>query len=483
MTRIALGFAVVTCLAAAGWAAEADAPKETLAETYGKDIAVVENTSEPADDVALARRMLDDARARDADDSLVPALCDKAYALAVGEEGGRETAVGAMKRLAEAVPDRREDVRARILDAYQQHYQQSRGRERGIAGRELLATLRRFADALLAERRFSDAAGLYRRALPLANNLRDINRSRTEWKLEYASTRQAFINQADRLTEHLKTNPDDGKSREKLVRILALELDNPAAAAKQIDFQSDDPTNKYILLAGMSLEKLPPPACAALGQWYHELAAGASTHGRILALEKARFYYRQYLETAKPDAAERPAVEAALTQACDTLGTIAATSPALTLLTLEEFEETFAEHFPATNNVAATGTAAASSNWGDRKPADALRGERTDTTWSLAGPSGWFRADWDPPVSGRYVLLFARGGAPGGNPWGRASLTLNNANPRRVVDMSSGHVLIVDLGITVPVKSLRLEFRGKMYPGLAGVEVHAEKATAADGDL
>ena len=472
MTRYVLAITLLVCLAATGRPPAAATPDETIAATYGKDLAQAERTPEPADDVALGRRMLDDARNRPAADPLVPALCDKAYALTVDQDGGIQIAVDAMTCLAEAVPDRRQEARTRTIDARQQHYQKSRGRERGVAGERLLATLVQIADELLASARFAQAATLYRRALPLATNLHDINRNQIEAKLEYAQTRQAFISQADRLKTHLTDKPDDRQARDKLVRILALELDDPQAAAKQIDFQRDDPTNKYILLAGMSVEKLPAPACAALGTWYHNLATGASTHGRILALERARTYYRRFLETAKPDAADRPAVEQALARANDTLADIAATSPALTLLTCEEFTTKFADRFPASNNVAGKGAATASSNWGDRKPGHALRGERTGAAWSLGGPSGWFRAEWDPPVSGRYILLFGRDGAPGGNPWGRAFLTINDANPRRIVGMSSAHVFIIDLGLTVPVKNLKLQIQGKMYPGLAAVEIH-----------
>jgi len=46
--------------------------------------------------------------------------------------------------------------------------------------------------------------------------------------------------------------------------------------------------------------------------------------------------------------------------------------------------------------------------------------------------------------------------------------------------MASGKVLIVDLGLAVQVKSLRLNIQGTAYPGLAGIEIHP--APAAEDD-
>jgi len=483
MTRRTHGIALLLCLAVAAAALAAPDQEDVakvFAERYGDRLAKVKATRDAADDLTLAGRLLSDARSGEASGALTALLCEAAYDLAVGKEGGFRTAVDSMNLLAETAPERRDACRNKIIDAHQQRYANSRGRLRVEAGEDLVACLVRFADEKVADQAFTEAVLLYRRAMPLATNLRNVNRDKLKAKLDYAQTRQAFLVQAERLKAHLKDHPDDEEARRKLVRIYVVEFDNPNDAARQLDLTSDDLTNKYILLADMSVESLPLPACAALGHWYRDLAAEASTQGRFLAMQRARTYYRRYLDRADPDADERPAAEKGLADVNDALAEVASSLPSLTIMTCEQFETTRAERFPSSANRAGHGRCKASSHWGDRLPEHVFRGERSGTAWSLDGPRGWFYAEWKPPPEGRYILLFARRGAEGGNPWGQANLIINGTKAHRVEGMASGKVLIVDLGLAVPVKSLRLNIQGTAYPGLAGIEIHP--APAAEDD-
>ncbi len=501
MSRPAFVIALLLAQPLAAEAAPAAAPDEkaaaAFAEQFGTDLEKVQATRETDDDVALAARLLGKAKGGAVAKDFLALLCERAYDLAVGEEGGFRIAVDAMQTLIQAFPDRRDPAREKILDAHQQRYNNARGRERIEAGEVLVRTLVAYADEYVAERRFADAARLYRRALPMATNLRNISHDRLKAKLDYAQTRRGFLVQAERLKAHLQAHPDDQKAREKLLRIYVVEFDDPKAAARQLDLAQDDPLTKYILLAGMSMDRLPPPALAALGHRYRDLAAEASRQGRILAMQRARTYYQAYLKrvgaspspdpagaeaaAADADAERLAAVRKGLAEANDVLAKVAASLPVITIVPQETFQREWADRFPPAGNVGAGGTAKASSSWGDRKPGDVFGADRTGTAWSLDGPRGWFNATWAPPAHGRYVLIFARGGAPGGNPWGRASLVLNGTTSQRLDDVASGKVVIVDLGLNVPVKSLRLMIRGTTYPGLAAIEVHPEKA-AGKGD-
>jgi hypothetical protein len=494
MIRRAIAIALLFCLASTGIAPAAAPDEEPAAafdEAFGDDLEKVRATRETDDDVALAGRLLEKAKSGTVSEDLLALLCERAYDLAVGEEGGFRIAVDAMQTLIDAFPDRRNAARDSILNAHQQRYNHARGRDRIEAGEALVRTIVRFADDKVARREFAEAARLYRRAMPLATNLRSISHDRLKAKLDYAQTRQGFLVQAERLKAHLEEHPDDRKAREKLLRIYVVEFDDPQAAARQLDLRQDDPLNRYILLAGMSMDRLPPPALAALGHRYRDLAAEASRQGRILAMQRARAYYRAYLERADDDT-EAPtgadpddaadtedadrlaAVRKGLAEANNALAEVAASLPVITIVSQETFQKDWADRFSPAGNVGAHGTAKASSSWGDRKPGDVFGADREGTAWSLDGPRGWFYATWNPPAHGRYVLLFARGGAPGGNPWGRAELVLNETTSHRLADVASGKVVIVDLGLNVPVKSLRVMIRGTTYPGLAAVEVHPE---------
>ena len=471
-------FLCLACAAGASAATPEEAAGAALAEQFGDDLEKVQATRETADDVVLAGRILQKAQSGTAGDPLMTLLCERAYDLAVGQENGFRIALDAMTFLANKFPDRRDALREKIINAHQQRYTNSRGAHRIEAGEGLARALVEFGDTCAAEGQFAEATRLYRRALPLAANLRNISHDRLKAKLDYAQTRQVFLEQAERLKAHLKEQPDDQKAREKLLRIYVVEFDDPKAAAEQLDLSQEDPLNKYILLAGMSLEKLPARALAALGHRYRELAAEASRQGRLLAMERARTYYQAYLARAEPDADQQAAVTAGLAETNDALAEVAATLPVITIVSPEAFKEEWAKRFPAENNVATHGKAKASSHWGDRLPEHVFRGERTGTAWSLDGPKGWFYATWEPPVHGRYVLIFARGGAAGENPWGRAEIVLNETSSHRLDDVASGKVIIIDLGLDVPVKSLRVMIRGTTYPGLARIEVHPEKPGA-----
>ncbi|HUU10335.1 MAG TPA: hypothetical protein VM431_07310 [Phycisphaerae bacterium] len=127
----------------------------------------------------------------------------------------------------------------------------------------------------------------------------------------------------------------------------------------------------------------------------------------------------------------------------------------------------------------ALGAATASSHWGNRLPGNVFQGGRTDAAWSLNGPEGWFLARWDPAPRGRYLLLFARSGTADGDSWGPATIAVNGATPQKVDGMTSGRVLIVDLGIVVPISSVRLTIKGTTYPGLSGIEIHPDPPPAA----
>ncbi|KPK46740.1 MAG: hypothetical protein AMK72_09370, partial [Planctomycetes bacterium SM23_25] len=86
---------------------------------------------------------------------------------------------------------------------------------------------------------------------------------------------------------------------------------------------------------------------------------------------------------------------------------------------------------------------------------------------------------WEPPVRGRYILVIARDGKTGTDSWGSATVAINGNRPTKIEGMSSGRTLILDLGLVVPVTTVRFTISGTTYPGLAGIEIHPETSPAA----
>jgi len=461
--------------AALGGAASDDATK-TFNAQFGSEIAKVAATKDTADDLALAAALVEAARAKDIQPALVALLCEKAFSLDAPDPKGGATAVAAMTLLAEKVPEKSAAAQDKVLDIYQAEYAKGRGVDKVKAGETLVAQTIRFADARVQAGDYAGAVNLYRRALPLAVTLRAVKHDELSAKLDYATTRLGFRSQVEKLEAGLKADPNDQAARDELVRIYVVEFDNPAEASKKLDLSRDSVAAKFVLLAGMPIERLPPRACVELGNWYRGLAETSSAQGRLFALTRAKRYYERYLETKEDD--RRTEVAAALDQVDSVVAKAAAATPKLTVLDAKSFGETHAKAFPPQGNLAANGEARASSHWGNRLPQNVFKGDREGDAWSLNAPKGWFIARWTPAIRGRYVLLFARTSTGRGDSWGDATVSVNEARPQKVEGMESGRVLLVDLGLVVPVASVRLDIKGTTYPGLAGVEVHAERAPA-----
>jgi hypothetical protein len=460
----------------------ADAAK-TFDAAWGARMAQVGATRDAADDAALARDLLAAAEAAATPPALVPLALEKAWELGIRAAEGCPAAIRAMTLLADRAPEARDAAQDKLIEAHQAHYSKTRGVDKVRAGEALVQALVAVADERSSRREFEQAAALYRRALPLAATLRAVNQEEVKSRLEYAQTRQGFLAQAERLQAILKQDPKDQAARDDLVRIYVVEFDDPAAAARHINLEGDSLNSKLVLLAGMSPERLPQRAAIELADWYRALAEKSSSQGRLIALLRARTYLRQYLSAEGGD--RRDPATKALDEVNAALAQVVVAQPRLEVMTAAEFQSRYAALLAPAANVAGTGRAQASSHWGNREPQRIFAGRRTGDAWSLNGPKGGLEARWSPPVLGQVILLFGRDGATGSDAWGEASIAVNGAKPRRVDGMASGCVLLADLGIDVPISSVRVEINGSTYPGLAGLEIHprfAAHSPAAVGD-
>jgi len=62
-------------------------------------------------------------------------------------------------------------------------------------------------------------------------------------------------------------------------------------------------------------------------------------------------------------------------------------------------------------------------------------------------------------------------------------VAVNGNRPTKIEGMSSGRTMIVDLGMVVPITTVRLTISGTTYPGLAGIEIHPSRRPAARESL
>jgi hypothetical protein len=106
---------------------EAEKAAEAVQSLYGAELNRVAATRDVADDLALAAKLLEAARAADAQPVLLAVLCEKAFDLAAEDPKGYETALAAAELLARKVPQRAEAMQERVLSVRQRQYDAARG--------------------------------------------------------------------------------------------------------------------------------------------------------------------------------------------------------------------------------------------------------------------------------------------------------------------------------------------------------------------
>ena len=89
-------------------------------------------------------------------------------------------------------------------------------------------------------------------------------------------------------------------------------------------------------------------------------------------------------------------------------------------------------------------------------------------------------ARWWNAAGAVWLLLAAVAHAAPAAP---AAVAVNGNRPTKIEGMSSGRTMIVDLGMVVPITTVRLTVSGTTYPGLAGIEIHPSRRPAARESL
>ena len=85
---------------------EANKAAQAMQSLYGDELKRVAATRDVGDDLVLAAKLLEAARAADAQPALLAVLCEKAFDLAAEDPRGHETALAAADLLARRVPER-----------------------------------------------------------------------------------------------------------------------------------------------------------------------------------------------------------------------------------------------------------------------------------------------------------------------------------------------------------------------------------------
>jgi len=272
----------------------AEDPEKAFEDAFGKEAAKAAATADTRDDAELAAKLLKAAKTTTGDPALLAVLCVRAYDLGIKNAAGYAAALEAANLLAQAAPERKTECQEKVLGVYQLRHRSARSAEE----KKLVAELR------IAGGKLAEAVTLLHQATPVDAAAQLDYKAEIQAAIRYAESRQRLLPQIEQLKSRLQGSPEDKATAAQLARLIAVELDNPEAAAKYVDATGDDLLKKYILVSAMHIENLPENACLELGKWYTDLADSATPPARPRMLARAKSCYEQFLKVhAAQDAA------------------------------------------------------------------------------------------------------------------------------------------------------------------------------------
>ena len=324
---VLMGPSVMAAKADEAATAEAEKAAQVFQSLYGDELNRVAATRDVADDLLLAAKLLDATRAVESQPALLAILCEEAFDLAAGAPKGHDTALAAAELLATKVPQRAEALQERVLSIRQRQYDVTRGDARSAAGEALITCLTDAAATRTEARAFKDATKFYRQALTVARAIRSASAEWIRSQIKRLGERQRVAAKLPRLVGNLKANPGNREARDQLIRLLLVDLDSPAEAAKYLDDQCDPSMRKYVPAAAKPVEAAPEAACVELADWYRQLAAAAVPASKIDMLVRSRRYYERFMELHSAADMDRAKVELALKKVDEDLKALGWTQP------------------------------------------------------------------------------------------------------------------------------------------------------------
>jgi len=290
---------------------------DTFDRLYGAEFAKVTASHDPAACLALAARLLDAAKTPETDAELAGVLCEKAYDLVAKDPRGFEIAIQAMRLVADKVGAQRVAALEKIVALRLKQLDMAKGNARNPATDLLLDAFAAAAGAKCKAGDFAGATALYRKAIGYA--VTPAAKEAFNTQIDGVATRQKMQRKVDALRAKIGAAPGDAASRAELVRLMVVEFDNPAEAAKCLAEGLDAPLPKYVAAAAKDIDTAPELACIELGDWYAGLAEQASRAARPAMLEHAVAYYQRFLDLHASADASRARVTQALKKAQDAL--------------------------------------------------------------------------------------------------------------------------------------------------------------------
>ena len=295
-------WALTAILLACSLVVLADEAADTFNKLYREDLKRVAATPSAADDVALAKQLLEAAGKVTNQKAFLTLLCEKAHELAIKDSSGFPTAKAALEILAANVPEKKMESLQKLAAMYLRPYATARADAKAKAGETLIEALKVLADAQVAAEDVDGAGATLKQALAVATTIKSESRAALQAQLAAVAPHQQAEKQIAALKAKLDGDPKDESSRKEIVRLYLVEMDNPGEAATFVDETLDEATRKYVPAATKPLAEAPELACNELGDWYRGLADQATAPtSKGAMLRRAKAYYERFVNLHKAD--------------------------------------------------------------------------------------------------------------------------------------------------------------------------------------
>ena len=296
--RLAAGLVLPAVLALTGPSLRADV--EALKEfdqLFGEAVKQAVSSTDPADDVALAAKLVEAAKTAADKLPLMTVMLEKAYDLAARDTTGTATAIDAMETLADRLPDRRLAATQKILALLQRDYTRAKPAEVATAGAALITKLTDLGDAHASAGDLPYAIADYTKALPVAIRTKSTQEPIIRARIISLTHRHRVETQVASLSERVLKDRNDKVAATELVTLYVTELDKPSTAQQYLDIVIDEDTKKHVPLASKDLGEVSPQELLWLGTWYENLSKkAASIPAKRTTLTRAESYLESFLE-------------------------------------------------------------------------------------------------------------------------------------------------------------------------------------------
>ena len=296
-------------------AAEADKAAEAASvfdSVWGAEFKRIKATRDAKDDLDLALRLVAAAKSAANQPEYLAVLCEKAYELAALNQAGYPTAIQAMECLAESVPDKVASCDERIAEIRQKQFDAARGADRQGAGEALVEALLELIDTREAAGATAEAVAACRKATAVAGAIKDPRSEVIDARLKMLEQALRTAREIEDLKKQLEQDPSKAPARQRLIRLLLVDADDPVEAAKWVEGVGDAALAKYVPAAAKPLAEAPELACPELGDWYRQLADAAVAVAKVAMLNRAIAYYERFLELHQAEDMDRTKAKAVL---------------------------------------------------------------------------------------------------------------------------------------------------------------------------